>query len=293
MARQRFIHPEIWTDPSLAKLTPAERLMFIGCFSNADDEGRLLGNAAFLRSTIFPYDDISVEEVARMRDRIVAACKNLVYYTVDGIEYLAFLKWKQYQKPKYPKPSKLPPPPEKSQTKDSGTISPILEKDFSNGSPKQENDFLPGLGRDGLGMGRDGRGTGRVEAQSAPQPPSPPANQPLPDATDTERAILHELKAVQGYPFDYERDLEFVRNLAVDFPAVDLLAEAKKWRTYKLDKPLAAKSNPRSQFRNWVAKAAEWQRETRAPPSTSTASSRYAQLFREKAAQLERGAVNA
>ena len=214
-------------------------------------------------------------------------------YTVDGIEYLAFLKWKQYQKPKYPKPSKLPPPPEKTEAKDSGSLSPVLEKDFPNLSPNQEKDFLPGLGRDGLGMGRDGRGTGRVEAQSAPQPPSPPANQSLPDATDTERAILHELKAVQGYPFDYERDLEFVRNLAVDFPAVDLLAEAKKWRTYKLDKPLAAKSNPRSQFRNWVAKAAEWQRETRAPPSAATASSRYAQLFREKAAQLERGAVNA
>jgi hypothetical protein len=152
MARQRFIHPDIWSDPTLGKLTIPERLMFIGCFSNADDEGRLLGNAAYLRSTIFPYDDLSIDEVVAMRDHIVAVCKNLVYYTVDEVEYLAFRKWNDYQKPKYAKPSKLPAPPEDN-------IGESFPEDFSNvssinnkASPKTEESLekalLPRLGLD-------------------------------------------------------------------------------------------------------------------------------------------------
>jgi len=77
------------------------------------------------------------------------------------------------------------------------------------------------------------------------QPPSPP------DVTPTERAVLGELKAVPQYPFDYQKDLEHIRDLATDFPDIDLLQEVKKWRAYKRDRPLEAKSNPRLQLRNW------------------------------------------
>lgn len=111
MPRQRFIHPEIWSDPTLGKLAPVERLFFIGCFSNADDEGRLLGSPAYLRSVIFVYDDFTIDQVKEIRDRVVSCCHNLVLYEHNGTEYLAFLKWTEYQKPKYPQPSKIPSPP--------------------------------------------------------------------------------------------------------------------------------------------------------------------------------------
>lgn len=78
-----------------------------------------------------------------------------------------------------------------------------------------------------------------------------PCGANLPESTENERAILHELKQVPGYPLDYEKDLALIRELATDFPVVDLLVEAKKWRTYKIDKPLTKKSNPRLQLRNW------------------------------------------
>lgn len=84
---------------------------------------------------------------------------------------------------------------------------------------------------------------------------------PTPETSPTERLVLHELKQVESYPFDVKKDLEHIRALAVDYPTIDLLAEAKKWRVYKLDKPLKKKSNPRSQFRNWCANAAKWQEE--------------------------------
>jgi hypothetical protein len=97
----------------------------------------------------------------------------------------------------------------------------------------------------------------RVPEREESQEPPPddtaevPFNEPPVDSTEYERHILRELKSVKNYPFDYAADLEHLRSLAVDFPDIDILAEVKKWRVYKLDKPLEKKSNPRLQFRNW------------------------------------------
>lgn len=309
MPRQRFIHPDLWTDPALGKLAPMERLLFIGCFSNADDEGRLLGSPAYLRATIFPYDDLSLEEVRNMRDRMVEACKNVVLYQVDGLEYLAFLKWNKYQKPKYPKPSKLPPPPppkndaDEVMTKPGDTdVGETFTQNRGNNEEVLEKDLLPrlGLGRDrdgfGMGLGRDGFGAStsadaELTQDQAPSGgnPNPPKTQEtqeidhpqLEDATVHERAILHELKQVQGFPGDYAKNLAFIRTLAVDFPDLDLLEQAKKWRVYKLDKPLAKKSNPRLQFRNWCEIAAKRRAktETAIRASPATASKRIPRAF--------------
>ena len=147
MARQRFIWPSLWDDPVIGHLTPIQRLFFIGCFSNADDEGRLLGDPAYLRGTIFKYDDMTLTEVREIRDAVAAVCKHFVVYEADGTEYIAFLKWTEYQKPKYPKPSKLPPPP-------SANVSASLEKpspNLSGSFPENSSLGWDGLGRDGLG----------------------------------------------------------------------------------------------------------------------------------------------
>jgi len=72
-----------------------------------------------------------------------------------------------------------------------------------------------------------------------------------------ERECLSVLKSVPGYPlpFDYERELTFLRELAVDFPAVDLVEQLKKWKAYKLDVPLEpGRSRPHSQLRTWFSR---------------------------------------
>jgi phage replication O-like protein O len=72
------------------------------------------------------------------------------------------------------------------------------------------------------------------------------------------RELLYQLKSINNYPFDIEKDTEFINSILVDFPTLDIKEELKKWATYKLDKPLTKKSNARSQFRNWCKKSAEW-----------------------------------
>lgn len=142
MARQRFIWPAIWDDPDLASLAEGAHLLYIGCFSVADDDGRLDGNPVHLRASVFPYRATTHRTVKRWRDEIAATCSNFHIYDVAGREYIQFLNWPEFQKPKYPSPSKLPPPPGFSR-KDSRNW-------FRNDSPSVSGSDSS-TGRDGLG----------------------------------------------------------------------------------------------------------------------------------------------
>jgi len=79
------------------------------------------------------------------------------------------------------------------------------------------------------------------------------------DLTSDERVILAFLKQIPNYPFDYQRDLEFLRTLRVDFPRFSsrtkILEELKKWKVWLWDnakKLRGQKVNYRSRFRNWL-----------------------------------------
>ena len=75
----------------------------------------------------------------------------------------------------------------------------------------------------------------------------------IPPASPIELSIMKELKTITGYPFDYTKDLDYIRSMLVDFADLDVMDEVKKWAVYKRDRPLGQKSNPRLQLRNWLA----------------------------------------
>lgn len=81
------------------------------------------------------------------------------------------------------------------------------------------------------------------------------------NASPAEQEILAVLAGVARYPFDLNKDRQFIRELSADYPALDLLYQVKKWRDYKRDKPLLPKSSPRAQLRNWLNKAQKWKEE--------------------------------
>lgn len=155
MARQRFIWPTIWKDPVFGRLQPLEQILFIGLFSIADDEGRLLADPAYLRAEIFPYKDYANKKVQGIRDSTVEKCDTVHLYRAPTLEHIALLNWHEYQKPKYPKASKIPPPFLQA----SPNVPP--ESDPVDKTP----DPRVGLGRDGLD--RDGQGLCDEPASSA------------------------------------------------------------------------------------------------------------------------------
>jgi hypothetical protein len=142
VARQRFIWPDIWKDPVFGRLTAEEKVFFIACFSLADDDGRLLADASSLRGEMFRFNDYSLNRVKKVRDSVVGKVESVHLYTAQGQEYIALLRWKEYQRPKYPTASKIPEP----FLPDSPIVPPTLEKDSPTGRD--------GLGR--VGMDREG-----------------------------------------------------------------------------------------------------------------------------------------
>lgn len=74
--------------------------------------------------------------------------------------------------------------------------------------------------------------------------------------SDEENRFLEILELVDNYPLDRKKDLEMYKSLGDKYPSLDLLEAIEQWKMYKLDQPLKAKSNPRSQintsFKNYV-----------------------------------------
>lgn len=115
MARKRMIDPSIWTDEGMAELTERQQLLYIGLFSNADDDGRLKGSPAALR-LILPtfYGGVPVDDVEADIEAVTKAMRQLVRYEFDGRQYIAFRNFRQWQRIDKPSPSILPPPPDES-----------------------------------------------------------------------------------------------------------------------------------------------------------------------------------
>jgi hypothetical protein len=105
MRRIRTIKPEFFSDEKLAALSAIDRLVYIGLWSIADDEGRLLDNTKLIDGQIFPLTDESsresLETLAKL-DRIRRYC------TANGQRVIQILRWTDHQKIDKPSKSRLP-----------------------------------------------------------------------------------------------------------------------------------------------------------------------------------------
>jgi hypothetical protein len=105
-----MIDSAMWSNENFAALPGMARLLQIGIINHADDQGRIKGHPVYLRSVIFPYDDITVEDIGKWLD-MMAANGTVLWYEANGKEYLQLLNWWDYQDITSPKPSIYPAPP--------------------------------------------------------------------------------------------------------------------------------------------------------------------------------------
>ena len=108
MARKRMIDPGIWQSEDFSKLSTLAKLVFIGLFSNADDEGRGRAKAAYIKSILFPYDEgMRVIDVDKTLSEI-ASNMSVTFYLHDDNEYYSLDKWSKWQRVDKPSDSVLP-----------------------------------------------------------------------------------------------------------------------------------------------------------------------------------------
>lgn len=141
MARRRMIDPKFWGDETIAKLSIEERLFYIGLFSLADDMGRICGSPVYLRSQIYPYNDIPLDKVVTWIQHLQDLGLIHVYEDTsgDGNKYIDHPKWLKYQRLDNPCPSLLPACPHfRSHWRKLRTILKKTKNDSQNDSHLKE-----------------------------------------------------------------------------------------------------------------------------------------------------------
>lgn len=108
MARIRTIKPDFWTDEKVVELDVWTRLLFIGLWNFADDDGRMVASARRIKMQIFPADDV---DIRRGLDEL-ADSDLIELYSIDGMEYLQVRNFSKHQKIDRRTPSKLPQKPQ-------------------------------------------------------------------------------------------------------------------------------------------------------------------------------------
>jgi hypothetical protein len=133
-----MIHSELWQSESIGKLTRDQRLLFIGLFSNADDQGRLRAHPAVVRSLVFPYDDISLDQISADLQALNDG-EFITLYEADDKRLLQVVNWWDYQRPQWAYPSCQPAPDgwaDKLRYRESGRI--CKENWFESKRPDKE-----------------------------------------------------------------------------------------------------------------------------------------------------------
>ncbi len=105
MARKRMIDPNIWQSEDFGKLSTLGKLVFIGLFSNADDEGRGRANPTYLKSILFPYEEsIRSADIDKTLSEI-SSNMSVIFYSCNGSNYYSLTKWYDWQRIEKPQDS--------------------------------------------------------------------------------------------------------------------------------------------------------------------------------------------
>ena len=117
MARKRMIDPNFWRDEKIGELTHTERLLFIGLWTYADDEGIGIANSTLLNKDVFPYDKLKDAAISNSLNKL-SEKKLITLYKANGQNFYYINNFKKHQKINNPTSSKLPLPPQKEDKKD-------------------------------------------------------------------------------------------------------------------------------------------------------------------------------
>jgi len=102
-----MITPGFFDDPDIAELSLAARLFFIGLWTQADREGRLIDDTRRLKVRLFPFDDVDTEALATELAEKHLICR---YATDDVHLYIEIRSFTKHQRP-HPKETKSVIPP--------------------------------------------------------------------------------------------------------------------------------------------------------------------------------------
>lgn len=125
MARIRTIKPDFWTDEKIVELSAFARLLFIGLWNFADDDGRMQFSPRKIMMQVLPADSLDSSALfGEIRSKSM-----IDIYVVDGVEYLEIKNFSKHQKIDKRTASKFP----------ANTNNSSIPPDFPRLSPTEGN----------------------------------------------------------------------------------------------------------------------------------------------------------
>lgn len=151
MPRIRTLKPEHKQHRKIGLLTDRQYRLWVGMLTEADDHGRLVADASWLRAVVFPYQArLSAKMIASDLAELEAA--GLIrLYRVGDTPYAVFDSWRDHQYVPKAQPSKLPSPPDHS-----GNATVTRQERAGSvpvGSEGIKDQGSEGIGREGIGRG--------------------------------------------------------------------------------------------------------------------------------------------
>lgn len=98
MARIRSVHPSLFTDEAWVSCTPMARLLYIGLWTDADDQGLFEWRPIQLKMRLFPGDNT---DVSPLLDEL-ASVELVARLESGGKKLGAIRQFRKYQRPKKP-----------------------------------------------------------------------------------------------------------------------------------------------------------------------------------------------
>ena len=111
MPRARMVKPELFDDEKISEISRDARLLFIGLWVQSDDYGVVKGNHKWLKSKIFPYDEISPKQFTLWIKELEAQdC--IRAFRANGENYYYIRTFSQHQTINKPSHTRNPTPTE-------------------------------------------------------------------------------------------------------------------------------------------------------------------------------------
>src|SRR4051794_28167387 len=108
MARIRTIKPSFWKDQKVGRLNRDVRLMFIGLWNFADDEGVVCADPSVIKSELFPFDvKLRLRTIEIWLAQLIEALM-IIPFTFNGESYFVIRTFKAHQNINRPQESKIP-----------------------------------------------------------------------------------------------------------------------------------------------------------------------------------------
>lgn len=270
MSRRRMIDPDIWEDEKFSQLDSNGKLLFIGLISLSNDYGKLRGNSTLLKNKIFPYEtqQIPVEEYINKLTELGM----IELYEVNNEKFIRIKNWFKYQTLTYWGKDNIPLSPIEIKQKESEeTLKQLLtNSEQTLNKPLKAIEVEDNISKDKIK---------EVEDKTTASSETPKI---ILQTSNEESVILIELQKIPNYPFDGQKDLQFINSLKTDFPTIDILQEVKSWKTWLIDKPLIKDSNPRTKLRNWFKKAVEHEKQSIGRSKSVLLNEYYKHIKKEK-----------